>query len=67
MRTSPAMLYKNYLKKSSEPNEPDETPKSIQQTTTPKTTIKLSNEGKEEFNNKERITIKNTMKKKMCY
>ena len=27
MRTSPAMLYKNYLKKSSEPNEQDETPK----------------------------------------
>ena len=46
------MLYSNYLKKSSEPNEQDETPKPIQQTTTPKTINKLTNEEKEEYNNK---------------
>ena len=39
MRTSAAMLYKNYLKKSDEPNDEDETPKTIQQTTTSKTVI----------------------------
>jgi hypothetical protein len=51
MRTSSKMLYSNYLKKSSEPNEQDETPKTIQQTTTPKNIIKLTNEEKEEYNN----------------
>jgi hypothetical protein len=43
MRTSAAMLYKNYLKKSDEPKE-DETPKTIHQTTTPITINKLTNE-----------------------
>ena len=41
-----------YLKKSSEPNEQDETPKPIQQTTTPKTINKLTNEERDEYNNK---------------
>ena len=36
MRTSAAMLYKNYLKKTNEEPEEEETPKATQQTTTPK-------------------------------
>ena len=51
MRTSSKMLYSNYLKKSDEVKE-DETPKTIQQTTTPKNIIKLTNEERDEYNNK---------------
>jgi hypothetical protein len=48
MRTSAAMLYKNYLKKTKEESEEEEKPKTIQQPTTPKTT-KLTQQQKEEF------------------
>ena len=43
MRTSAAMLYKNYLKKTNEESE-EETPKTTQQTITSKTVIKLTPE-----------------------
>ena len=44
MRTSAAMLYKNYLKKTNEEPEEEEPPKTAPQTTTPNTIIKLTPE-----------------------
>ena len=44
MRTSAAMLYKNYLKKTNEEPEEETTPKTTLQTSAPKTIIKLTPE-----------------------
>ena len=49
MRTSPAMLYKNYLKKTKEESEEEEPPKTAPQTITSKTITKLTPEEKQKY------------------
>ena len=59
MRTSPAMLYKNYLKKTKEESEEEEPPKRAPQTITPKTITKLTPEEKQKYKQDRRDYYKN--------